>query len=135
MRKNEDIATTAGSVEFSVIGLIADTSSPRNSAAQLLLAPTSVNGCISDISSDVIRDGKRDYAAMKNYGAVYEEYQSYLMPAEQALAHDYDMAANPIPDFSHLGCLDAALLDSTVQADDVSDDDIENCGYMAWVHH
>jgi len=64
---------------------------------------------------------------------VYEEYQAYLLPAAQA--HDYDLAAKPVPDFSHIGCLNADLLDSTVVEDDVSDDDIEICGYMAWVHH
>lgn len=105
-------------------------------ALQVLVAPTSFNGCVSEISSDAIHGHEHGYtAAMKHYGVVYEEYQSYLMPIEQSLPHDYDLAAKPIADFSHLGCLNADLLDSTVLADDVSDDDIETCGYMAWVHH
>lgn len=100
-------------------------------------APTFISsGCISDISSDAIHGPAHDYAAaMKTYGVVYEEYQSYLMPSAQLLAHDYDMATKAIPDVSHIGCLNADLLDSTLVEDDVSDDDIENCGYMAWVHH
>lgn len=99
------------------------------------LAPAG-NGCISEISSDAIHGSEHDYnAAMKSYAVEYEKYQSYLMPAAQLLTHDYDMAAKPVPDFSHLGCLNADLLDTTVLEDDISDDDIENCGYMAWVHH
>ena len=136
IRNSEDTAPTVGRVECSILGITADSLALRNGTAQALIAPTACSGCISEISSDTIRGCKHDYAAaMKNYGVVYEEYQSYLMPSEQALPHDYDIAARPISDFSHLGCLHADLLDSTVQADEVSDDDIESCGYMAWVHH
>ncbi|HET8710464.1 MAG TPA: hypothetical protein VFM32_03755 [Spongiibacteraceae bacterium] len=117
-------------------GVAAEFDSLRNGAAQPLIAPTSANGCVSEISSNAVRGHEHDYAAaMKSYGVVYEEYQSYLMPAAQVLPHDYDIAAKPVPDFGHLGCLNAELLDSTVQEDDISDDDIESCGYMAWVHH
>lgn len=113
-----------------------DANPPLPGAAHTLFAPTSANGCISEISSDAIHGSEHDYnAAMKSYAVVYEKYQAYLMPAEQLLQHDYDIAAKPVPDFSHLGCLNADLLDSTVVGDDISDDDIENCGYMAWVHH
>ncbi|MDB6062620.1 MAG: hypothetical protein JWM78_2723 [Verrucomicrobiaceae bacterium] len=98
-------------------------------------APTS-SGCISDISSDSIHGCEHDYAAaMKNYGVIYEEYQSYLMPTNQLIAHDYNLGAQPVPAFSHLGCLNQDLLESTVLTDDVSDDEIENCGYLGWLHH
>lgn len=111
-------------------------SSLRNGATQALIAPTFCNGCISEVSSDALRGSRHDYTtAMKSYAVVYEEYQSYLMPVDQVLPHDYDLAAQPVPEFSHFGCLHADLLDSTVQADAFSDEDIENCGYMAWVHH
>ena len=108
-----------------------------NGAALTLLAPTPLHGCVSEISSDAVQGHRDDAytAAMKNYGVVYEEYQAYLMPTGQVLPHDYDMAAKPVPDFSHIGCLNADLLDSVLHDDAVSDDDIENCGYMAWVHH
>lgn len=136
LRNSKDIAPAVGGADFSVIEIAKATNSLRNGAAQLLIAPTSFNGCISEVSSDTIRSCARDYAsAMKSYGVIYEEYQSYLMPAAQTLVHDYDMAAQPVPDFGHLGCLNADLLDFTMPADAVSDDDIESCGYMAWVHH
>lgn len=136
LRSSKDIATAAACLERGVTGIAADLNSLRNSAVPAFVAPTSFNGCVSEISSDAIRNCEHDYAAaMKSYGVVYEEYQSYLMPTDQALVHDYDMAAKPVADFSHLGCLNADLLDSTVQEDAVSDDDIESCGYMAWVHH
>ncbi|MFT3928770.1 MAG: hypothetical protein QM709_00620 [Spongiibacteraceae bacterium] len=113
-----------------------DADSPLPGAGYALFAPNSANGCISEVSCDAIHSSEHDYnTAMKSYAVVYENYQSYLMPTEQLVEHDYDMAAKPVPDFSHLGCLNADLLDSTVLTDDVSDDDIENCGYMAWVRH
>ncbi len=131
---NFDAAINGASIRESRVD--AGMSSPRHGAAQSVCAPSSANGCISELSSDAIHGSAHDYnAAMKNYGVVYENYQSYLLPSEQLVAHDYDLAAKPVPDFSHIGCLNAELLDSTVQHDDVSDDDIENCGYMAWVHH
>jgi hypothetical protein len=34
-----------------------------------------------------------------------------------------------------LGCLNEELFASTLSEDDVSDDDIEDCGYMGWLHH
>jgi hypothetical protein len=98
-------------------------------------APDS-RGCISDISSDAIHGCEHDYAAaMKSYGVVYEQYQSYLLPNNQLMPHDYDLAAAPVPAFNHLGCLNEDLLDSTVHSDDVSDDEIEGCGYLGWLHH
>ena len=136
MRNSKDIADTASNFKFNVAGSAIDSSSLRDGAMQESIAPTSHSGCVSEISSDTIRGRKHDYtAAMKNYGVVYEEYQSYLMPMEQTLPHDYDAAARPVPAFGHLGCLNADLFDSTVQADEVSDDDIESCGYIAWVRH
>lgn len=99
-------------------------------------AALNAGGCISDISSDSIHGCEHDYAAaMKSFGVVYEQYQSYLMPRNQLMPHDYDVAANPVPAFSHLGCLNAELLESTVHSDDISDDDIEDCGYLGWLHH
>ena len=99
-------------------------------------AALNAGGCISDISSDCIHGCEHDYAAaMKSFGVVYEQYQSYLMPRNQLMPHDYDVAANPVPAFSHLGCLNEELLESTVHSDDISDDDIEDCGYLGWLHH
>jgi hypothetical protein len=105
------------------------------SAYQSGSAPNS-GGCISEVSSDAIHGCEHDYAAaMKTYGVIYEEYQSYLLPDNQLLPHDYDLAAAPVPAFNHLGCLNEELLGSTVHSDDVSDDEIEVCGYMGWLHH
>ena len=131
------------STQLSFAGMVPEQTLLPNSALQLALAPNGFsdhacgsNGCVSEISSDAIHGYEHDYAAaMKSYAVVYEEYQSYLLPAGQAPKHDYDLAAKPVPAFSHLGCLNEDLLESTVQNDAVSDDDIEGCGYMAWLHH
>lgn len=105
-----------------------------NGANHAAPAPTSVSGCISEISSSDIHCSEHDYnAAMKSYGTIYENYQAYLMPT--LLPHDYDLVAKPVPDVSHIGCLNADLFDAMVWQDNISDDDIEDCGYTAWVHH
>lgn len=135
-RNSEIIAPANNDLNLRVSPFAGDWNSPLASAVHALVAPISANGCISEISSNAIHGSAHDYnTAMKSYAVVYENYQSYLMPAEQLVHHDYDLAAKPVPDFSHLGCLNADLLDSTVLENDISDDDIENCGYMAWVHH
>ena len=122
---------------------------PHAVAANLLATPTmppvraeqsgdalNTGGCISELSSDAIHGCEHDYAAaMKSFAVVYEQYQAYLMPSGQLVAHDYDIAAKPVPAFSHLGCLNAELLESTVPEDDISDDEIEGCGYLGWLHH
>lgn len=105
------------------------------SAYSLDSAPNS-RGCISDISSDAIHGRDEDYtAAMKNYGAIYEQYQAYLLPDKQLQPHNYDLAAAQVPAFNHLGCLNEDLLESTAPSDIVSDDDIESCGYLGWLYH
>lgn len=124
------------SVQLALAGLVSEQAMLPNGARQIALAPTGFNGCVSEISSDAIHGYEHDYAAaMKSYAVVYEQYQSYLLPAGQMPQHDYDQAAKPVPAFSHLGCLNEDLLESTVQSDAVSDEDIEGCGYMAWLHH
>lgn len=141
MHSGNDIAGTAPSAARDVIGLAAGPAALRDGATSALLAPSvgnasGGNGCISEISSDAIRGRAQDYAAaMKSYGVTYEAYHAYLLPAEQTPLHDYDMAAQPVPDFSRLGCLNADFFDAVARDGAVSDDDIESCGYMAWVHH
>lgn len=136
MRNGNNFANPIGLDAVAVMGAAAASRPLRHGAAQTPLAPTSSNGCISEISSAAIRSREHDYTdAMKNYGAVYEAYQAYLMPAEHTPAHDYDIAAKPVSHFNQLGCLNADLFDAALQEDAVSDDDIENCGYMAWVRH
>lgn len=93
-------------------------------------------GCISDISSEAIHGCEHDYAAaMKSFGTVYEQYQSYLLPNGQVMAHDYDLAAKAAAELSGKGFLDESLLQSMAHDDAISDDDIEDCGYMGWLQH
>ncbi len=131
MRNSTDMITNS---KLGIVASTMDSNSPRNSAAQMSIAPTSFNGCVSELSLDTGNGCRQDYtAAIKNYAVVYEEYQSYLVPME--LPHDYDLATRPFFNFGQLGCLDVDLFASAAHADQVSDDDIESCGYMAWVSH
>lgn len=97
-------------------------------------APQSFTGCVSEISSRA--SGESFHAeAFKRYAEVYEAYQAYLLPAGSLAVHDYE--AGPVADagMHQLGCLDEHLVDDTLVRDDISDEDIEHCGYLGWLHH
>jgi hypothetical protein len=129
-KAHSDSAIRTPSAGFAAAQLTRPVSAPQSNSA-----PNS-GGCISDISSDAIHGCDHDYtAAMKNYGVIYEQYQAYLLPDNQLQPHNYDLAAAQVPAFNHLGCLNEELLEATVHSDVISDDDIENCGYLGWLYH
>lgn len=97
-------------------------------------APQSFTGCVSEISSGS-EDEHFHADAFKRYAQVYQDYQAYLMPTDPLAAHDYELGARGVAAGSGLGCLEGNLVGDTLQHDDISDDDIERCGYMAWLHH
>jgi|KBSSwiStaDraftv2_1062776.scaffolds.fasta_scaffold22614_7 hypothetical protein len=141
MRNNSGIATLDNDARLTAIGMVSDQDPLLNGALMAALAPTTtngcvVNGCISELSSDAIHGVAHDYAsAMKNYAVVYEQYQAYLMPRSELLPHDYELSVKLAVLTNPLGCLNEELFASTLSEDDVSDDDIEDCGYMGWLHH
>ena len=97
-------------------------------------APKSVTGCLSSLSTCAAPD--QDYAAaLKNYGEVYERFQEYLAPADAPADHNYDQViAMSMPQGVHLGCLNDAIAAFPASID-TSDDDVEGCGYLGWLHH
>lgn len=136
MRNHSNIAKLNPVVQPSLLGMGADQLPLPNGASTSALAPSVTSGCISELSSDAIHGVEHDYAsAMKNYGVVYEEYQSYLMPRSELLPHDYDLSVKLAALASPLGCLNEELVATTLHEDDINDDDIEGCGYMGWLHH
>lgn len=120
-----------------VANIVADTKIDLllNESLQDRAAPKSITGCVSAISSCAAIDhGYTD--ALKNYAAVYEEFQAYLSPLDTLPEHDYDrVIAMSVPQNSHLGCLNDDMVEYLTALDTVSDDDIENCGYLGWLHH
>jgi hypothetical protein len=97
-------------------------------------APKSFTGCVSEISSFAAPE--HSYAdALKDYAQVYEAYQAYLTPADTVVQHDYDSVGVATAAGHQLGCLNEELVECTVPVDDVSDEEIESCGYLGWVHH
>lgn len=97
-------------------------------------APQSFTGCVSDISSDAA-PACFHAEAFKRYAQVYQAYQAYLMPADALAAHDYELGSRPASPDRRLGCLGEDLVSDTVPRDDISDEDIERCGYLGWLHH
>jgi hypothetical protein len=97
-------------------------------------APKSFTGCVSEISSCAAH-GHAYADALRDYAAVYEAYQSYLTPKDILSQHDYDSAIRSVDDGRHLGCLNDELLDFALPTDAVSDEEIESCGYLGWLHH
>ncbi len=97
-------------------------------------APKSFTGCVSEISSCATHD--QPYAAaLRNYAQVYEAYQAYLDPVDGQITHDYDAVGVAVTVEHQLGCLNEEMVDCTVHADDISDEDIDGCGYLGWIHH
>lgn len=92
----------------------------------------SFTGCVSEISS-CEHPGHSYTDALRNYAEVYEAYQAYLTP--EAVPHNYDLVGVAEAGSPHIGCLNEELMASTLQADTVSDDDIERCGYLGWLQH
>lgn len=90
-------------------------------------------GCVSAISMSNPVD--HDYAAaLRNYGEVYEGYQAYLSPQDGLPEHDYDQAiAMSMPENSHFGCLNDDMVEYVAAVDNITDDEIESCGYLGWL--
>lgn len=104
------------------------------SAWSEMSAPRSVTGCVSEISSR--GDGVSFHPeAFKRYAEVYGAYQAYLMPLDPLAAHDYELGLRTAPSSHRLGCLDEDFVDDTVLRAPVADEDIEQCGYLGWLHH
>jgi len=136
MHNRSGMTKPDGTLEIVMAGMVPDQLVLPNCASASMLAPSASGGCISELSSDSIHGVEHEYtSAMKNYGAIYEQYQSYLMPRHELLPHDYDLSIKLAVLSNSLGCLNEELVASTLHEDDVSDDDIEGCGYMGWLHH
>jgi hypothetical protein len=97
-------------------------------------APKALTGCVSEISS--CGGAGHDYAAaLKNYGAVYEAYQSYLSPDATMPPHDYGRAALEADELVHDASSDDEMAQLALPIEEFSDDEIESCGYLGWLHH
>lgn len=107
----------------------------ENEAADDLAAPKSLTGCVSALSSCAAVD--RAYTdALKNYGEIYEQFQAYLSPRDTLTAHNYDQAISMItPENSHFGCLNDDMVELIAINDNITEDEIESCGYLGWLHH
>lgn len=98
-------------------------------------APKVFSGCLSALSSyEPLDHAYTD--ALKNYGEVYEQFQAYLEPLDTLSAHDYDQAiAMSMPEHAHLGCLNDDMVEFVASSAQISDEEIENCGYMGWLQN
>jgi hypothetical protein len=94
-----------------------------------------LTGCVSSLSACAAID--HAYTdALKSYGEVYTAAQDYLTPADVLSMHDYDRAiAMSMPELNRPEA-GHDMLGFVAQADiPVSEEEIEHCGYMAWLRH
>lgn len=106
-------------------GTIAPTLRKKRAAVRL-------TGCVSKLSSVTPLD--HAYCeALKSYAEVYASYQSYLAVDDLLAAHDYTLAFEQIAEQNQLGLVgdDGEPIAHT----DISEDEIDRCGYMAWLLH
>jgi uncharacterized protein YozE (UPF0346 family) len=106
-----------------------------NEALADTVAPKSLTGCVSALSSFApVNHSYTD--ALKNYGEVYEQFQSYLSPLDKLSEHDYDQAiAMSMPEGAHIGCLNHDMVEFVAGGEFVTEEEIEDCGYMGWLRH
>jgi hypothetical protein len=126
-------ATAGTAVSMAGLGFRSERRLREKGARRGVSAPQSFTGCVSEVSFGPGRD-HRYTDALKRYAEVYEAYQAYLMPIDPLAAHDYELGAGAPTDSRHFGCLDATLVEDTVGRNDITDEDIERCGYLGWLH-
>lgn len=107
----------------------------EDDAADDFAAPKSLTGCVSALSSCAAVD--HAYTdALKIYGEIYEQFQAYLSPLDTLSTHDYDQAiAMSMPENAHLGCLNDDMVEFIASSENITEDEIENCGYLGWLRH
>lgn len=92
-------------------------------------APRALTGCLSELSSCQAQDHVY-LEALKSYAEVYAAYQDYLMPDDPVARHDYSLKVSETEEHSQLG-----LLIEDFRTESVSDDEIDDCGYLGWLRH
>lgn len=111
------------------------TASPMKSS-QISSPLSALTGCISQLS--IIEQHEHAYFdALKDYALHYAQAQDYLAADQPPRAYSL-MQDAAMRDSDFIGDLDHALLDDTgepLAAAQISDDDIDNCGYMGWLKH
>ncbi len=108
-----------------------DASAARARSKELTRSTVALTGCISKLSV-VERHEHAYFDALKDYAVHYAEAQAYLADAESPIVHDYAAIDNCVSE------PDRGLLDDDgelVRFVLISDDDIDNCGYLGWLRH
>lgn len=84
------------------------------------------SGCLSELSIPIMLDDEY-FAALKIFSETYADYQAYLLQAEP----------HPIECGTGVGIDDYALHDPLANPTmaNISDDEIESCGYLGWLRH
>lgn len=94
-------------------------------------SPVVLTGCISKLS--VIEPREHAYFdALKDYAAHYAQAQAYLVDTATPIAHDYTLIDSALSEPDH------GLLNDDgepAMAAQISDEDIDSCGYMGWLRH
>lgn len=90
-----------------------------------------LTGCASKLS--MLEQHEHAYFdALKDYAIHYAQAQAYLADDEWHIAHDYTLIGNSLsePDHGLLGDDGEPAMFAQI-----SDEDIDHCGYMGWLRH
>ena len=100
-------------------------------------SPTVLTGCATKLS--MLKQHEHAYFdALKDYAVHYAKAQAYLADDEWQIAHDYTLIENTMVMDSSLSEPYHGLLGDDGEPAmfaQISDDDIDHCGYMCWLRH
>jgi hypothetical protein len=92
--------------------------------------PRPLTGCVSAISMCRCQSsGYRD--ALENFGAICSSSSDWL---GAAIPHDYDASTATASAGGVCGCLTAELIGTSAPPQALTEEDIEACGYLGWLH-
>lgn len=91
----------------------------------------SLTGCVSKLSALELHQHAY-FDALREYAKVYEATQAYLAGDGSGIAHDYAAFDGDSSELDHGLLSDNGEAVAFVQ---ISDDEIDICGYMGWLRH
>lgn len=105
--------------------------SAADRAGSMRASRRALTGCVSKLS--IVEPREHAYFdALKDYAFRYAAAQAYLADTQSQIAHDYTSIGDAPSEPDH------GLLDDDGEPAmfaQISDDDIDNCGYMGWLRH
>lgn len=134
----ETLSSTSRAIERSPLiplpeqsGSTMNCTSRKNTSRKKLSRTIALTGCVSKLSTLELHQHAY-FDALRDYAKLYEATQAYLAGDGSSIAHDYAATSSASREFDH------GLLGDDGEAVafvPISDDEIDNCGYLGWLRH